>query len=194
MNFDRARTLAAARVLRDFAALGHQVIMFTCHEHIMRIFYEIGVEVRVLPTQGKPGEARVYVPEVPVEPKKIKVVEPQPAPVVIIEQPKPEPVIVEQPVVQAPVIIETPVAPVPVQIVHVVKPEPPPAPAPSIDWLWYEDDIDPNDDEFFDMDARQKHADAHPVEDAIIDGWIESDVAPPSPDIEDNWRNRPISA
>ncbi len=25
VNFDRARTLAAARVLRDFAALGHQV-------------------------------------------------------------------------------------------------------------------------------------------------------------------------
>lgn len=66
VNFDRARTLAAARVLRDFAALGHQVVMFTCHEHIMRIFFEIGVEVRVLPAQGQPGEARVYVPELPV--------------------------------------------------------------------------------------------------------------------------------
>ncbi len=201
VNFDRARTLAAARVLRDFAALGHQVIMFTCHEHIMRIFYEIGVEVRVLPTQGKAGEARVYVPEVPVQPKKIVVVEPapvpQPAPVLVIEEPKPEPkpepVVVEAP--PAPVIIETPVAPAPVQIVQVVQPEPPPPPAPSIDWLWYEDDLDPNDDEFFDMDARQQLADSEAVSDKLIDGWIESESAPPSPaDIEDYWRNRPISA
>ncbi len=192
VNFDRARTLAAARVLRDFAALGHQVIMFTCHEHIMRIFYEIGVEVRVLPPQGKPGEARVYVPEVPVaEPKKITVIEPQPAPVVIVETPKPEPIVVTQPA--PPVVIETPPPPAPIQVVQVVAPAPEP-PAPSIDWLWYEDDLDPNDDEFFDMDARQKLADSQ-AEDAIIDGWIESEVTPPSPaDIEDYWRNRPISA
>ncbi len=166
--------------------------MFTCHEHIMRIFYEIGVEVRVLPPQGKPGEARVYVPEVPVaEPKKITVIEPQPAPVVIVETPKPEPIVVTQPA--PPVVIETPPPPAPIQVVQVVAPAPEP-PAPSIDWLWYEDDLDPNDDEFFDMDARQKLADSQ-AEDAIIDGWIESEVTPPSPaDIEDYWRNRPISA
>jgi uncharacterized protein YhaN len=62
VNFDANRASAAARVLRDFAEMGHQVVMFTCHEHIMRIFYDTGVQVRVLPTQGVPGEARIYEP------------------------------------------------------------------------------------------------------------------------------------
>jgi uncharacterized protein YhaN len=62
VNFDANRASAAARVLRDFAEMGHQVVMFTCHEHIMRIFYDTGVQVRVLPTQGVPGEAGVYEP------------------------------------------------------------------------------------------------------------------------------------
>ncbi len=88
VNFDKPRTLAAARVLRDFASLGHQVIMFTCHEHIMKIFYEIGVEVRLLPTQGRPGEARVYVPEALPAPKTIVVHEPAP---IVAAEPKPAP-------------------------------------------------------------------------------------------------------
>ncbi|GIW98184.1 MAG: hypothetical protein KatS3mg111_1517 [Pirellulaceae bacterium] len=62
VNFDTQRAEAAARVLRDFAELGHQVLMFTCHEHIMKMFYDIGVQVRVLPDQGHPGEAEVYHP------------------------------------------------------------------------------------------------------------------------------------
>ena len=63
VNFDAVRAESAAKVLRDFASLGHQVVMFTCHEHIMRIFHKIGVEVRVLPVQGTPGAAEVYYPE-----------------------------------------------------------------------------------------------------------------------------------
>ncbi len=114
-----------------------------------------------------------------------------PAPVVIVEAPKPEPPKPEPVVIQQPVVIETPVPPAPVQIVQVVEQ---PKPAPSINWLWYEDDLDPNDDEFFDMDARQRSADAQ-VDDAVIDGWIESDTNPPGPtEIEDLYRNRPISA
>jgi hypothetical protein len=72
VNFDAIRAESAARVLRDFASLGHQVVMFTCHEHIMRIFQKIGVEVRALPPQGQPGEAEVYY----AEPEPIAIPEP----------------------------------------------------------------------------------------------------------------------
>ncbi len=75
VNFDTIRATNAAKVLRDFAALGHQVIMFTCHEHIMKMFHGIEVQVRVLPVQGQPGEAVVYYPSIVVE-------APQPLPLV----------------------------------------------------------------------------------------------------------------
>jgi uncharacterized protein YhaN len=67
VNFDSHRAQLAAQVLKDFAAMGHQVIMFTCHEHIMRMFHQIGVQVRVLPVQGEPGEAKIYQPQPPVQ-------------------------------------------------------------------------------------------------------------------------------
>ncbi len=194
VNFDRARTLAAARVLRDFAALGHQVIMFTCHEHIMRIFHEIGVEVRVLPSQGQAGEARVYVPETArIEapaPKPVIVIEP--APVVI--EPEPAPVAVVAPVV-TPVIEPVVEVPVPVAVAPVVV-----TPEPRIDWLWYEDDLDDADD---DVDHEQRAAQAEFVDKSNVDadlmGWIESvdstraDDDPP-PQVDDLWWQRPISA
>lgn len=62
VNFDAIRATNAAKVLRDFASLGHQVVMFTCHEHIMRIFHNIDVQVRVLPAQGQSGDAKIYQP------------------------------------------------------------------------------------------------------------------------------------
>ena len=34
VNFDAPRAKAAALVLRDFARAGHQLLIFTCHEHI----------------------------------------------------------------------------------------------------------------------------------------------------------------
>ena len=68
VNFDSIRATHAAKVLRDFASLGHQVIMFTCHEHIMRIFHNIDVQVRVLPPQGQTGDAKIYQPhDLPVQ-------------------------------------------------------------------------------------------------------------------------------
>jgi uncharacterized protein YhaN len=67
VNFDSHRAQLAAQVLKDFAAMGHQVIMFTCHEHIMRMFHQIDVQVRVLPVQGEPGEAKIYQPLPPAQ-------------------------------------------------------------------------------------------------------------------------------
>ena len=111
VNFDARRATAAARVLRDFAEMGHQVIMFTCHEHIMRIFYDIGVQVRVLPQQGIAGEARIYEPariaaHFEVEADEVIVpaaIEPEPPVVEIVtETVVPEPVAEVQKVVTEP--------------------------------------------------------------------------------------------
>ena len=52
VNFDMRRAKAAAAVLRDFANAGHQMLMFTCHQHIMQIFEAAGVEVRLLPVRN----------------------------------------------------------------------------------------------------------------------------------------------
>lgn len=84
VNFDAIRANNAAKVLRDFAALGHQVVMFTCHEHIMRIFHNIDVQVRVLPPQGQSGDAKIY--------------QPHDAPILEVARPRPE--IILEPVVR----------------------------------------------------------------------------------------------
>lgn len=166
VNFDSIRAESAARVLRDFATLGHQVIMFTCHEHIMRIFHKIDVQVRVLPPQGQPGEAEIYYPEtVPVAVKAAAVFEPEPEP-----EPEYEPEYeAEQefePVAELesePEVEYEPVEPEPEpseeEVVAEQEPEPQPVVVevprprkrrpqvkrvvvveqqPDIDWLWYE--------------------------------------------------------
>jgi len=56
VNFDAERAKAAAAVLRDFAAAGHQLIVFTCHEHIMRMFQALHVPVSQLPHNAEPGK------------------------------------------------------------------------------------------------------------------------------------------
>ncbi len=49
VNFDAERARAAAKVLRDFAASGYQVLMFTCHDHFRDLFFDLDADVRVLP-------------------------------------------------------------------------------------------------------------------------------------------------
>ena len=49
VNFDGQRAQAAAKVLYDFSRNGHQILMFTCHEHMRDMFYSLGADVRVLP-------------------------------------------------------------------------------------------------------------------------------------------------
>ena len=63
VNFDRQRATYAANTLKDFACRGHQVLMFTCHQHIVEMFQEIGVEIRVMPPHGTPGNAIVLHPQ-----------------------------------------------------------------------------------------------------------------------------------
>jgi len=49
VNFDTARAKAAAGLLGDFAGAGHQLLVFTCHDHILALFKSLGVDVRRLP-------------------------------------------------------------------------------------------------------------------------------------------------
>jgi uncharacterized protein YhaN len=193
VNFDSIRAESAAKVLRDFAALGHQVIMFTCHEHIMRIFHKIGVEVRVLPEQGTPGTAELYYPEIPAN-LNISVQEDE-AEVEWETEDHPEEhtVVLEvEPVEDQPEVAEE-IHASDDHLEEIAKPQTfqitPPAlrkrkrPAehrvvaveqtPRIDWLWYEQDTQPS---FTDFAAS---------------GWIESqerveERLPP----DDLWRNR----
>ena len=52
VNFDRSRAIHAVRTLQQFSQLGHQVMMFTCHDHIVDIFHEVSAEVS-LASQNK---------------------------------------------------------------------------------------------------------------------------------------------
>ena len=75
VNFDLERAKAAAIVLRDFARAGHQVLIFSCHEHIARLFKHLKADVRRLPDNANPQHvdplparrARRADPPAPVE-------------------------------------------------------------------------------------------------------------------------------
>lgn len=66
VNFDARRTRAAAKVLRDFADSGHQVLVFTCHEHLAAIFRQLKVPVYELPSNDDLEPVTVAYPQ-PVE-------------------------------------------------------------------------------------------------------------------------------
>jgi uncharacterized protein YhaN len=53
VNFDTHRAQAAASVLHEFAQSGHQLFVFSCHEHIMHLFAAMQVHV----TELRQGEA-----------------------------------------------------------------------------------------------------------------------------------------
>jgi len=49
VNFDQQRTEAAVRTIVDFAADGRQVLLLTCHQHLVRLFETAGASVVRLP-------------------------------------------------------------------------------------------------------------------------------------------------
>jgi uncharacterized protein YhaN len=122
VNFDVTRARAAALVLRDFAKDGHQVLLFTCHEHIAKLFRNIKAEVRNLPERMLD-----VIAEEPAPPKRRLREEPVPEPVAE-EEPaielEPEPVFVEAE--PEPVLVAE-VSPAPVMMLPVFEV---PAPAP----------------------------------------------------------------
>ena len=62
VNFDSVRSQATAELFIEFAAEGHQLLVFTCHEHILAMFQELGCDVRTLPQVTgvcRPGELQL---------------------------------------------------------------------------------------------------------------------------------------
>jgi uncharacterized protein YhaN len=56
VNFDEQRAESAADVLCDFASEGHQVLFFTCHQHLARMFEQRGVTALQLPSRHEAEE------------------------------------------------------------------------------------------------------------------------------------------
>jgi uncharacterized protein YhaN len=89
VNFDAERAKAAAAVLRDFAAAGHQLLVFTCHEHIEKIFKSLKVAVATLPSNAEAGPEPIVFEEAP--PEKPKRTRKSPAAPRKPAKPEPEP-------------------------------------------------------------------------------------------------------
>ena len=71
VNFDGERAKAAAQVLCEFAAAGHQMLVFTCHEHIASLFRSLKAPVNDLPSNSERDPAPLIFEEEPREkPKK----------------------------------------------------------------------------------------------------------------------------
>ena len=98
VNFDLVRTQRAAEVLSDFASGGHQLLVFTCHEHMWEIFKKLDADCRRLPNRhGEPvPEPVVEVVEAEPEPEPEPVEKPKPKPKKR-RKPKPVEVVVEEP-------------------------------------------------------------------------------------------------
>jgi uncharacterized protein YhaN len=78
VNFDMERAKAAAQVLRDFAAQGQQMLVFTCHEHIAKLFRGLKAPVNELPSNLDRDPAPLIFEESPKEKAK-KPLRPLPA-------------------------------------------------------------------------------------------------------------------
>jgi uncharacterized protein YhaN len=112
VNFDAGRTKTACAVLRDFAKQGHQLLVFTCHEHVWRLFQELKVDTRKIPNrvaddvvaEQLPEPARLPEPEPEADPETPAALMPLPEPErqtpVVAELPPSRPVVEET---QAPI-------------------------------------------------------------------------------------------
>ena len=106
VNFDAARAKATAAVLRDFAAAGHQLFVFTCHEHIVKLFKSLRVQITRLP-----DNAAHFDEPVRARPKRKPKKKPKDTPKELVArvEPEEEPLVevaVEEPPVKLPEKIE----------------------------------------------------------------------------------------
>ena len=176
VNFDAGRTRTACAVLRDFAKQGHQLMVFTCHEHVWQMFKDIKVDARRIPNRhGEQDEAVVEpqpepVPKPVPEPMIVAVEAPQPEP------PQPEPELLPPEPVKVksqrkPPKVEEPEPPV-IEQEEIVYEEPvPAAPAPVVQEVEYWWDAAP---------PNGANGAAHNEEDPT-GGWL------PEPEIRQRW-------
>ncbi len=116
VNFDTTRAKAAVGVLAEFARAGHQLLVFTCHEHLAQLFHEARVEVRALPGGTLPWTRPSFQwDQPPREPVRGSVPAPH-----FVPEPAPPP---------APPVEEEIVAAEPPPVVATPPPAPAPAPA-----------------------------------------------------------------
>jgi len=64
VNFDAGRAQATAELLRDFALQGHQILLFTCHQHLQALFQSLRVPQATLPDWSQQPTPRVRL-EIP---------------------------------------------------------------------------------------------------------------------------------
>jgi uncharacterized protein YhaN len=67
VNFDVGRQQRAAEVLSEFAAAGHQLLFFTCHEHIWHMLQALDADCRRIPTRRGQPEPALPAPKPVVE-------------------------------------------------------------------------------------------------------------------------------
>jgi hypothetical protein len=97
VNCDAVRAKAAVKVLCDFANDGHQLLVFTCHEHLLKIFENFHADVRRLPLRAElqdEDEVSVPMPVFQSEPVAEEAAEEEPAASVLsnlFPEPEPEP-------------------------------------------------------------------------------------------------------
>jgi hypothetical protein len=157
VNFDAARAKAAASLLAEFAAEGHQVLVFTCHEHIARLMRTLRAPVTELPNRH---DLRLDAPEprAPKRPRSRRARRESPAPAAIalpeakptVELPLPVAVPLPDPPRAKPLVEELPPLPIngseaefaeldpvlpinrePLHIDDELRPQPPIKPAPA---------------------------------------------------------------
>jgi hypothetical protein len=88
VNFDIERTRRAAEVLSEFAAGGHQLFFFTCHEHMWEMFRKLDGDCRRIPVRrGQPEP----VQQIAAEPEPVAVEEPIVEPQKPKKKPRPQP-------------------------------------------------------------------------------------------------------
>ncbi|MGE0606885.1 MAG: AAA family ATPase [Pirellulales bacterium] len=121
VNFDDERAKATAGLLVEYAELGQQTFVFTCHEHIMRLFKARKAPIIRLPSRDGLVAARKRRQQAEVEVAPLEF-----EPTVELAVPPAEPAAMEQPV---PVVQFVELAPLPAEPAAVALP-PPPAPLP----------------------------------------------------------------
>ncbi len=123
VNFDAPRARAAAGVLAEFAKRGHQIFVFTCHEHIARMFAELKVRVWRLSRHVNQRRDRSLIHEIlgaaPADVVEVPPVEVPPAPMAIEETDPPLVIVDEAPVAPEP---EAPLADEPIITGFIVDP------------------------------------------------------------------------
>jgi uncharacterized protein YhaN len=136
VNFDAGRTKIAVSVFREFAREGHQLLVFTCHEHVWRMFADIKADTRRIPNRynnneeivdpADPSEQDDILPEPVFEPEPL--VEPaETRPREVFHAIEPAPIPESEPVVEP--------APIVVRQVEVVPP-PVESPVTEVEYWW----------------------------------------------------------